>query len=478
MPRKTLLLLLFLAGILALPAWSQLRFYESTFNGGVVGGGYAIGSGVPSGSGSFDVAIPAGSTIRKAYLFGGRCGNAPGLTVSLNGQGLRFDNSNVVTTGFFTIYGGVSAVHAIDVTGLINPATSHYTISVPNQNLMIDKYADFYLYIAFQNPVYPQVTAAVYLNTTDLAQDAYSWTLTTSAGINTSSHVGLAIFGGYAEADNGDCEQITVAGVPLGSFGGQDYNGASAWGVMAGFQYLNNTLTGYRDDNADSAIDSTDALANIQGLIPNGSTSIPVDFAHCTPTMDDNHVWALFLTHGSGLPLAERQIDLQAMVQPSSVRLHWSIADPQGIRNYEIQRSPDGQVFQTVHTQDAGPGHSFDWEDAAAPIGQSWYRVRALDLDGGESFSDVELVELDAHVLASGLSPNPVGNRSVLHVQLREDQALDWTLYQPASGSQVLSGQHSAGLQLDLPTASLAAGTYALQLRSKERQQVLRFVVN
>lgn len=478
MGRKLLLILVFLSTVLGNSAWSQLRFYESTFNGGVVGGGYSIGAFVASGSGSFDVNIPAGSTIRKAYLIAGRCGNAPGINVTLNGQGLRFDNTNVATTGFWTVYGGISAVHAIEVTSMINPSTSQYTISVPTQNLMMDKYADFYLYIAFNNASYPQVTSAIYLNTTDLSQDAYSWTLSTSSGINTSSQVGLAIFGGYAEADF-DCEQVTVAGVPLGSFGGRDHNGASAWGVMAGFQYYNNTLVGYNDDNADSAIDSTDALANIQGIIPNGSTSVAIDFAHCTPTMDDNHVWALFLTHGNGVPLADHHIDLQAQARPGKVRLRWSASDPQSIRTYELQHSVDGSNFRTLHTADASAQQAaYDYEDTQAPVGRNWYRVRVVDMDGGEAFSDVEHIALDGNTLAKGVSPNPVSQRDVLHVQLTEDQPLTWTLYQPGSGSQVSAGTHSGGTQFELPTAELSAGSYALQLRSKERLQVVRFVVN
>jgi hypothetical protein len=477
MDRKTTLLL-FLVGLLGMPAWSQLRFFESTFNGGIVGGGYSVGSGVPSGSGSFDVSIPAGSTIHKAYLFAGRCGNAPSVQVSLNGNGVTFNSSNEVTSGFFTAYGGLSSVNAVDVTALINPSTSSYTIAVPTQNLMNDKFADFYLYIAFENASLPPVTSAIFLNTESMNQDAYSWSLSTTGGINTSSHVGLAIFGGYAEAGV-DCENVSVSGIPLGAFGGQDYNGSSAWGVMAGFQYYNNTLQGYNDDNADSAIDSTDALANIQGLVANGTRNVMVDFTHCTPTMDDNHVWALFLTHGSGVPLADRQLDLHAVARAAAVQLRWSIGDNAGVHSYELQRSQDGVTFTTLHTQGAKPQvRTFEWEDATAPVGQNWYRVRALDHDGTEALSDVKMVVREGQALAISLGPNPVSHTEVLRVQLGMDQPLNWTLYQPGSGSQVLAGQHSGGDALEVPTKSLAAGSYALQLRSKDQVQVMRFVVN
>jgi hypothetical protein len=257
---------------------AQFKLYEATFNGGVVTGGYSNGATVPSGSGTFNVSIPAGSTIRRAYLMAGRVGSAPNCTVTLNGTSFTFSSANIITTGFNTIYGGNSAVHAIDVTASINPATSSYTIAAPVQsNTVSDKFPEFYLYIAFDNGGLPAMTSAIYCNTTDLSVSSYSWTLNTSATINNGSPVGLAILGGYA-ATSPDCENMTVNGTTVGAFGGQDWNASSQWGCMAGFQYYNNLLTGYNDDNANQAINGTDALSNIQAVIPGTTNSIPVTF--------------------------------------------------------------------------------------------------------------------------------------------------------------------------------------------------------
>lgn len=120
--------------------FAQQKLYEATFNGGVVTGGYSPGIQGPANSGSFNVSIPAGSTIRQAYLIAGRVGSAPNITVTLNGTPFTFDSSNVFTSGFTTIYGGASAVHAIDVTASINAATTAYTIAVPTQSNVADKY--------------------------------------------------------------------------------------------------------------------------------------------------------------------------------------------------------------------------------------------------------------------------------------------------------------------------------------------------
>jgi hypothetical protein len=479
MKLKALPLLLIFVSLSWQAAWTQLKFYENTFQGGVVGGGYSIGSGVASGSGSFEVQIPAGSAILNAYLIAGRCGNAPATTIQMNGQSFQFNNSNIISTGFFTVYGGLSAVHAIEVTSSILPTTTNYTISVPTQNLISDKYADFYLYIAFQNMSMPMTNAVIHVNTTNLSEDAYSWTIGSSLGINTLSDVGLAIFGGYAEA-GGDCEHVAVAGVPLGTFGGRDHNGASAWGCMAGFQYYNNTLVGYGDDNANALIDSTDVLSNIKHIIPNGSSSFTVDFAHCTPTMQDNHVWALFLTSGSGV-LAAHQVDLQVQPNTSSIQLHWSVSDPHGILSYEIQRSQNGTDFSSLHAAELDANSTtdqFGWEDVTAPVGQNWYRIRFRNQDGSDFYSDVESAVLDGKTLATGLSPNPAGQGQALRIQLTEDQPIDWILYQIGQGREVGSGSHTGGAALLVSTDALSTGSYALQLRSQQRMQVLRFVVN
>ncbi|MFN8397126.1 MAG: hypothetical protein U0176_21060 [Bacteroidia bacterium] len=294
MVRPLLFLLLLLPSI----CLAQLKLYESTFNGGVVGGGYSNGATVPSGSGTFSVNIPVGSTVRKAYLIAGRCGNSPNVTVTLNGTPYTFSQAtNSVTSGFQTLYGGSSGVHAIDITASISTATSTYTIAAPVQsNTVSDKFPEFYLYIAFNNAGLPAINSAIYLNTVDMNVSSYSWNLNTTQSVGNGSPVGFALLGGYATT-GGDCENVTVNGTALGSFGGQDFNASSQWGCMAGFQYYNNTLTGYNDDNANQAISGTDALSNIQAVLPGSTNSIPVLFTHCSGG-SDNHVWATFLTWG------------------------------------------------------------------------------------------------------------------------------------------------------------------------------------
>jgi hypothetical protein len=52
--------------LISITSFSQAPFYQDIFNGGVTAAGFSTGLG--SGSGSFDIYIEPGSTIKKAFL--------------------------------------------------------------------------------------------------------------------------------------------------------------------------------------------------------------------------------------------------------------------------------------------------------------------------------------------------------------------------------------------------------------------------
>jgi len=331
-------------GSQSISATDPAKLYEATFRGGVVTGGYSPGILTTLSSGSFTVSIPVGSTIRRAYLLAGRLGNAPDITVTLNALSYAFNNGTVFTSGSATIYGD-AAVHAIDVTADIDPATTTYTITVPGQPTVAnDKYPEFYLYIAFDNNTLPLVTSAIFANTADMYVADKVWPLTTIAPIPTTHPVGLAVFGGYAN-NAGDDESVTVNGVKIGTFSGMDFNAGSVFGAMAGFQYYNQTLIGYGDDNADQAMSGPDALSNIQALIPNNTTTIPITFTDAAGGADNN-IWAVILTASSSAPTAAAVGGFEANQQGDHVQLLWQTFNEVGLYGFHLYRGTDA----------AGPG--------------------------------------------------------------------------------------------------------------------------
>lgn len=285
---------------------AQTLFYSDQFNGGVTCGGYSpdYASG---GTGSINVTIPAGSTIHQAYLLAGRHGNAPDLTLQLNGNNLTFNSSNQVSLTFQSpLYGGNSGVHAIDVTGIIDPSVNSYTLIVPLQSGPNDRYNDFYLYIAYENSSLPSFNTAIFLNQYDLT-DAVTWTLALPYGWNTGYDAAISLFTGYS-CFNGDGDAVSVDGTSLGTFYGPETNSGACGGPLGNFDYENGILTGLGDDDADVAMAGPDVISNVNGIVANGNLSCNILF-DSQSGVSDNALWAVVIANGVGCAVANANPD-------------------------------------------------------------------------------------------------------------------------------------------------------------------------
>ncbi|MBK9759369.1 MAG: gliding motility-associated C-terminal domain-containing protein [Flavobacteriales bacterium] len=278
-------------------ASAQVTFWSDQFNGGLLTGGFEVGT-VGQGSGSFNMPLPAGCTIHQAYFFGTQVGAAADITVDMNGTPYTFDAGNLAGPLFNTGYGGLSGVHAIDVTADINATITNYTITVPFQSSQISNtWTEFYLVIGYELVGATSVNVELYFNDQDAGASNF-FVLNTAAPLLTANGIGFATLGGYASAGT-DCESITVNGTLLGSFWGGDFNSADlTWGTMGCMAYANGAVTGLGDDNADQAINNTDVVSDINGLVINGSNSVNVQYDHCSGG-GDNHIWLMVLAYSS-----------------------------------------------------------------------------------------------------------------------------------------------------------------------------------
>ncbi|MBA2422606.1 MAG: T9SS type A sorting domain-containing protein [Chitinophagales bacterium] len=291
---------LFLPILFPISLFSQMLFYNDTFNGGITSGGYSpdYSSG---GTGTFDIYVEPGSTIYKAFLFAGRHGTAGSLTVTMNGNSLTFNNANGVSPIFQSInYGGNSQVHAIDVTSILDPTDTTYILDVPYQSGPSDRYNDFYLFVAYQNSNLSPVSVSIFLNDFDL-QGSVTWSLSPLQPLNSSSDVGISIFAGYICDFISDGEIVTVNGNNIGIIGSPDYNSGPCGGPIGNCYYQNGALIGLHD-NEDLAVNEADALSNIKDLVSTGDTSVTIKFDHQT-VANDNAIWAVVVASSGNMSL-------------------------------------------------------------------------------------------------------------------------------------------------------------------------------
>ncbi|MBC8047883.1 MAG: gliding motility-associated C-terminal domain-containing protein [Fimbriimonadaceae bacterium] len=289
---------------------AQTLFYEDEFKGGATASGGSPGAYATYTPSDFEIFIPAGSTIRKAYLFAGRHGDAPDTEVDLNGIVYTFEEINQVSEDFTTPYGGNAGVHAIDITADMDPLVSDYTLEVVDSYFGPNNiYLDFYLFITYDNPLLDSTFVTIYLNDQDF-DDAPDdpWEITVPQPMDTSCvDIGLTFMTGYA-CYMSDGEDAYVNDIYIGTWGGNEDNSGDCGGPLGSFTYYDGDLIGLMDDDEDEVVDETDVIATINNYITVGATYLELNFDYVGALYygeSSNAIWAAAIVYGEGFEIAD-----------------------------------------------------------------------------------------------------------------------------------------------------------------------------
>ncbi|MCL4856978.1 MAG: hypothetical protein KJZ55_06875, partial [Flavobacteriales bacterium] len=288
--------------------YSQVIFHQETFRGGTTGAGFSTGMG--SGSGSFDIYIEPGSTIRKAWLMVQKQGFPPSIQIPINGINYVIDSSNSFieyprANGNTTCH--KLGLHILDITNNINPLITNYNVTIPPNiigNSACWWYSAVYIVVLYENNILPIHHAVVLINDEEIRDDI-SYFANNISPINTSYPIGFSIFSdriGSPSINDGSLVYFNTNF--LGVIGGSDAVNSSWSGaaVKGHFYYQNNQLFGLDDDTSDSLMNNTDGLANVNSYIVNNATSF--NYRIKTQRVNDNTNWynAWFLIYTPSPP--------------------------------------------------------------------------------------------------------------------------------------------------------------------------------
>ncbi|GIV28826.1 MAG: hypothetical protein KatS3mg027_2640 [Bacteroidia bacterium] len=263
--------------------YAQTLFHQDIFYGGVTAGGFSTGQGF--GSGTLNLYIEPGSTIRKAYLFSYRIGYPPTVPITVNSVPYLFDTVNCVMIVSHLSPNAVPIkLYYNDITNDLNSSiTSTFNITIPNQfGLPINwGWWTAFIYIEYENPLLSKVASSVWINDKDYIGNE-SYTMTGMNLINTANPVGLSLMLDRACNNTNDGTIVTVNSNNIGSIGTPDAvnNLFSCSGTKGHFYYQNNTLFGLDDDTANSTMNGPDALADISSYLSNGDIGYNIQLAH------------------------------------------------------------------------------------------------------------------------------------------------------------------------------------------------------
>jgi hypothetical protein len=159
----------------------------------------------------------------------------------------------------------------------------------------------------------------------------------------------------------------------------------------------------------------------------------------------------------------------KAIVQNQTVEINWAASKAWDFSHYELQRSANGQSFEWVATIDAKENTDyrtdFSYTDRTPLSGTSYYRLKAVDIDGKFEYKGLEVVQFIGKRFE--VYPNPVtnGNFKVNALQATEGAQL---ILRDQTGRTVRSYSMS-GREESISTAGLPAGLYILLIQTPQQ---------
>lgn len=203
-----------------------------------------------------------------------------------------------------------------------------------------------------------------------------------------------------------------------------------------------------------------------------------------TVDFTDGDYYTLGSTEEYALPIT--LISFEAQVTDSEVKLNWATAQEVNNAYFAIERSADGDSFETIATMD-GAGTSsiiieYQFTDLQPLTGQSFYRLRQVDHGGKFEISEVRRVFVDsADETKFTVFPNPIERGEMIRIKQSgtSDRSSAYS-YQvlTLNGTVVRSGETDKTVNA-IQTAGLGTGIYLLKIKNADQPpRTYKFIIN
>ncbi len=213
-------------------------------------------------------------------------------------------------------------------------------------------------------------------------------------------------------------------------------------------------------------------FSQVAGVNNNPKFKVRITLDGSTGANGNNRIDNLKLVSTTPRPLPVELVRFGAQRQGSAVRVQWATASEKNNARFEVQRSATGHEFRTLATAPgqgtSASGHTYSLLDQQPLPGTGYYRLRQVDTNGQDSFSEVVAIAAPGELV---LYPNPVSR--VLYLQLPAAGAHYRII--GALGSTVLEGTAPDGsAQVDMGT--LPAGLYQLEVTTGASRSIRQFI--
>ena len=163
--------------------------------------------------------------------------------------------------------------------------------------------------------------------------------------------------------------------------------------------------------------------------------------------------------------------------------LTWDVASEINLRDYELQKSTDGQNFSAIQEINATGKSTYSYTDEEAnnlaPI--VYYRLKSVDINGKFNFSSIVSIKSGATEWSARVNPNPVDKTLKLHIQspIADKGTLlitDLTGRKMLRQTLVINPGNNSFEIYD--SAKFGKGVYLLSILASQKTQTIKVIKN
>jgi len=155
-------------------------------------------------------------------------------------------------------------------------------------------------------------------------------------------------------------------------------------------------------------------------------------------------------------------VDFNAAYQNNEVVLNWNTLDEENVKEFQIEKSLNGKLFTQTGTVAARNQNKNEYSFIDGDMNNNtlFYRLKMVDIDGQESYSNIERVEVE-QTLPVKVYPNPAQDQISIVGTAQQIQHAE--LYN-MTGQKMLTIRAASDLTT-IDISNFPAGMYFLKLR-------------
>lgn len=177
-------------------------------------------------------------------------------------------------------------------------------------------------------------------------------------------------------------------------------------------------------------------------------------------------------------------LNVKAYKKPGAIQVEWNMSDEENIKQYDVERSSNGQTFLTTANLVSKGGVAlshYDWLDMHPVNGDNYYRIKAISITGETKYSGVALVKEFVTGSSIYAYPNPVKNNNLNIVFANKPEGkYSLTLFN-MQGVKVFSRDVTytggyANISVTLQS-KFTAGAYQLQVTNGKEKKLEKIII-